>query len=105
MRVGAQTVFLTPGSLAARTYGREEIRERHRHRYEFVPEFEPALGARGMRFTGTTEDGYYEIAEIPEHPWFVGVQFHPEFLSNPLRPHPLFREFVGAALRRRESRA
>ncbi len=103
MRVGAQTVRLKPDSLAARIYGRETIRERHRHRYEFVPRFESLLGEHGMHFTGATEDGYFEVAEIPGHPWFVGVQFHPEFLSNPLRPHPLFRDFVGASRKRRKA--
>jgi len=103
MRVGAQTVRLESDSLAARIYGAEKIRERHRHRYEFVPDFEPLLRSRGMHFTGTTEDGYYEVIELSAHPWFMGVQFHPEFRSNPLRPHPLFRDFVGASLKRREA--
>ncbi len=100
MRVGAETCLLKPDSLAAKTYGATTIRERHRHRYEFERRYEEIVESRGMRFSGHTEDGFFEVAEIPDHPWFVAVQFHPEFQSNPLRPHPLFREFVGAALRR-----
>ena len=101
MRVGAETCLLKPDSLAARTYGGTTIRERHRHRYEFERKYEELVESRGMRFSGHTEDGYFEVAEIPDHPWFLAVQFHPEFQSNPLRPHPLFRDFIGAALRSR----
>ncbi len=103
MRVGAVTCVLEEGSMAARAYGANRIRERHRHRYEFDHGYERRLTEEGMRFTGSTEDGFFEVCELPEHPWFVAVQFHPEFQSNPLRPHPLFRDFVGAALERRES--
>ena len=102
MRVGAVTCLLEEGSLAARIYGTTRIRERHRHRYEFHRDYEALLVSEGMRFSGSTEDGFFEVCEIPDHPWFIAVQFHPEFQSNPLRPHPLFRDFVGAALQRRE---
>ena len=98
MRVGAVTCILEEGSLAARTYGATRISERHRHRYEFERGYTKLVESRGMKFSGLTEDGFYEIAEIPDHPWFLAVQFHPEFQSNPLRPHPLFSEFIGAAL-------
>ena len=71
---------------------------RHRHRFEFNCLYEPALKERGMLISGRSPDGkFVEIAELPGHPWFIGVQFHPEFLSRPLRPHPLFASFVGAA--------
>ena len=105
MRVGAATCILEEGSLAARTYGSTRISERHRHRYEFERGYTELVESRGMKFSGFTEDGFYEIAEIPEHPWFLAVQFHPEFQSNPLRPHPLFSEFIGAALRNRDREA
>ncbi len=105
MRVGAVTCLLEEGSLAAQVYGTTRIRERHRHRYEFHHDYEARLTAEGMRFSGSTEDGFFEVCEIPDHPWFLAVQFHPEFQSNPLRPHPLFREFIGAALERREGLA
>ena len=104
MRVGAATCILREGSLAARAYGATRIRERHRHRYEFERGYTDLVESRGMKFSGLTEDGFYEIAEIPDHPWFLAVQFHPEFQSNPLRPHPLFSDFIEAALRNREQR-
>ena len=98
MRLGAWTCVLEPDSLAAKAYGTTEISERHRHRYEFNREYEAVLTGGGLRLTGTTPDAtYVEIVEIPEHPFFLGCQFHPEFKSKPLEPHPLFREFVGAA--------
>ena len=98
MRLGAWTCVLEPDSLAARAYGTTEISERHRHRYEFNREYEAVLTGGGLRLTGTTPDAtYVEIVEIPDHPFFLGCQFHPEFKSKPLEPHPLFREFIGAA--------
>ncbi|MGE5489133.1 MAG: CTP synthase [bacterium] len=98
MRLGAYPCQLAPGSLARRAYGRELISERHRHRYEFNREYEQALTAAGMRISGRTPDGVYvEICELPDHPWFLGCQFHPEFKSKPLEPHPLFSAFIGAA--------
>jgi CTP synthase len=102
MRLGAWTCVLEPGSLAARAYGTTEISERHRHRYEFNREYEAILTGAGLRLTGTTPDAtYVEIVEIPGHPFFLGCQFHPEFKSKPLEPHPLFRDFVGASYRHR----
>ncbi len=98
MRLGAWPCKLEPGSLAHRAYGTLEISERHRHRYEFNREYEKALTAAGLRISGTTPDGnYVEIVEVPDHPWFLGCQFHPEFKSKPLAPHPLFSAFVGAS--------
>lgn len=98
MRLGAWDCVLVPDSLASKAYGTTEISERHRHRYEFNREFEPALTAAGLRLTGTTTDStYVEIVEIPGHPFFLGCQFHPEFKSKPLEPHPLFRDFVAAS--------
>ncbi|MGB8478190.1 MAG: CTP synthase [Acidobacteriaceae bacterium] len=102
MRLGAWPCMLQPDSLAARAYGQTEISERHRHRYEFNREYEAILTGAGLRITGTTPDAtYVEIVEIPTHPFFLGCQFHPEFKSKPLQPHPLFREFVGASYRNR----
>jgi CTP synthase len=98
MRLGAWTCVLEPDSLAAKAYGTTEISERHRHRYEFNREYEAVLTGGGLRLTGTTPDAtYVEIVEIPDHPFFLGCQFHPEFKSKPLEPHPLFKDFVGAA--------
>ena len=98
MRLGAWACLLEPGSKAAEAYGRTEISERHRHRYEFNREYEPLLTGAGLRITGTTPDStYVEIVELPEHPFFLGCQFHPEFKSKPLEPHPLFRSFVTAS--------
>lgn len=99
MRLGRYPCVLRPGSRAAALYGAEEISERHRHRYEFNNDFRDALAEKGLRAAGLSPDGHLvEIVEESEHPWFVGVQFHPEFKSRPDRPHPLFRGFVEAAL-------
>ena len=98
MRLGAWACVLEPDSLAAKAYGTTEISERHRHRYEFNREYEAVLTGAGLRLTGTTPDAtYVEIVEIPEHPFFLGCQFHPEFKSKPLEPHPLFHAFVKAS--------
>jgi CTP synthase len=107
MRLGAWDCKLEPGSLAAKAYGVTEISERHRHRYEFNQEYREQMAAAGMKFTGTTPDGtYIEIVELDpaEHPYFLGCQFHPEFKSKPLEPHPLFRSFVGASYENRKRR-
>src|ERR1035437_5073822 len=91
-----------PGSHAAKAYAVTEISERHRHRYEFNREYEPVLTGAGLRLTGTTPDAtYVEIVEIPTHPFFLACQFHPEFKSKPLEPHPLFRDFIGASYKNR----
>ena len=103
MRVGSWPCSLTPGSFAHRAYGNGEIDERHRHRYEFNrPEYEDVLTSHGMRITGETPNvDYVEICELPNHPWFLGCQFHPEFKSKPLEPQPLFSAFVRASHDRR----
>ena len=98
MRLGAWPCKIEPGTLAHRVYGQTEISERHRHRYEFNREYEEPLTAGGLKISGSTPDGtYVEMVEIPEHPYFIGCQFHPEFKSKPLEPHPLFKAFVGAS--------
>jgi len=100
MRLGEYPCQLTPGSLAERAYGARLIHERHRHRYEFNCLYEPALLERGMKISGRSPDGkFVEIAEVPGHPWYLAVQFHPEFKSKPTRPHPLFASFVEASYR------
>jgi CTP synthase len=100
MRLGRYACELAPGSLARRIYGTDLVHERHRHRFEFNCLYEPALAEKGMRISGRSPDGkFVEIAELPSHPWFVAVQFHPEFQSRPLKPHPLFASFVEAAKR------
>jgi len=105
MRLGAWDCRLEPDSLAARAYGKTEISERHRHRYEFNREYEALMTGAGLRITGSTPDGtYVEIVEIPTHPYFLGCQFHPEFKSKPLEPHPLFREFIKASYENRGKR-
>jgi CTP synthase len=104
MRLGAWACVMEPDSLAAKAYGTTEISERHRHRYEFNREYEAVLTGAGLRLTGTTPDAtYVEIVEIPTHPFFLACQFHPEFKSKPLEPHPLFRAFVGASYKNRVS--
>ncbi|MHB8653601.1 MAG: CTP synthase [Terriglobia bacterium] len=99
MRLGAWTARIKPGSFAHQAYGELEISERHRHRYEFNREYQEMLTANGLDITGATPDEtYVEIVEIRDHPWFLGCQFHPEFKSRPLAPHPLFKAFIGAAV-------
>jgi CTP synthase len=106
MRLGAYPCRIKPGSLVAEAYGVLEISERHRHRYEFSNPYREIFERNGVRFSGLSPDGaLVEIMEIPDHPWFVGCQFHPELKSRPTRPHPLFAGFVGAAQRARNARA
>ncbi len=105
MRLGAWPCKLESGSFAHRAYGQLEISERHRHRYEFNREYEQQLVDAGFRITGRTPDGVYvEIVEVADHPWFLGCQFHPEFKSKPLQPHPLFAAFLGASREHRDRR-
>ena len=106
MRLGAYPCILTPGSRAYQAYGKAEISERHRHRYEFNREYEQILTSHGLRIVGSSPDkNFVEVVEIENHPWFVGCQFHPEFKSKPLVPHPLFHDFIRASYEhRRESR-
>jgi len=98
MRLGLYPCKLAPGSLAERCYSDELVYERHRHRYEFNNEYRDDIEAAGLKISGTSPDGrLVEIVELPDHPWFLAVQFHPEFTSRPNRPQPLFREFVKAS--------
>ncbi|MFQ5348464.1 MAG: CTP synthase [Rhodothalassiaceae bacterium] len=100
MRLGAYPAVLRPGSRVRAIYGRENISERHRHRYEVNIAYRERLEAAGLVFSGMSPDGRLpEIVEIPGHPWFIGVQFHPELKSKPFEPHPLFASFIEAALR------
>ena len=104
MRLGAWPCNISPGSLAQEVYGAEQVSERHRHRYEFNPEFRQTLERAGLVFSGVSPDGkFVEIVELPrdEHPWFLGCQFHPEYKSKPLNAHPLFTSFVRAAFENR----
>jgi CTP synthase len=99
MRLGAYPAMLSRGSRVAEVYGATEISERHRHRYEVNTGYKGRLEQRGMRFSGMSPDGVLpEIVEYDEHPWFVGVQFHPELKSRPFEPHPLFASFIEAAV-------
>jgi CTP synthase len=99
MRLGAYDAVLDPESRIAAIYGATRISERHRHRYEVNIAYRDTLEAAGLRFSGMSPDGLLpEIVEIPDHPWFIGVQFHPELKSRPFEPHPLFTSFVKAAL-------
>jgi CTP synthase len=105
MRLGQWPCVLQTESLAAKAYGKLEINERHRHRYEFNNEYRDRFAQAGMVASGLSPDGQLvEIIELPGHPWFLAVQFHPEFLSKPTRAHPLFRDFVGASMRQRQAR-
>jgi CTP synthase len=100
MRLGAYPAILKPDSLAARAYGATEISERHRHRYEFNNTYRAELEAKGLILAGVSPNNeLVEIIELANHPWFVGVQFHPEFKSRPNKPHPLFRDFIGATIK------
>ena len=105
MRLGSWPCKLVENSFAYRAYESREIHERHRHRYEFNREYEERLRAAGLRITGETPDGtYVEICELADHPWFLGCQFHPEFKSKPMEPHPLFKAFIGASYENRRRR-
>ena len=105
MRLGSWPCALTPEWRAREAYGFEQVDERHRHRYEFNREYEDCLTAAGLRITGETPDNtYVEICEIAGHPWYLGCQFHPEFKSKPMEPHPLFKAFIGAAQEFRKNR-
>ena len=97
MRLGAYPCEIKEGTLAYQAYEKKLIRERHRHRYEFNNDYKKAFEEKGMVFSGTLERGSLcEISEISSHPWMLGVQFHPEFKSKPIEPHPLFRQFIEA---------
>lgn len=99
MRLGSYACRLLPGTLSAQAYGDTWVTERHRHRYEFNNDYRAQLEQHGLRIAGTSPDGrLVEIVEVEKHPWFVGVQFHPEFTSRPNRPQPLFRDFIRASL-------
>jgi CTP synthase len=101
MRLGAYPAMLKPGSRVAEVYGATEISERHRHRYEVNVKYAKELAKHGMEVSGWSPDGLLpEIMEIPDHPWFIGVQFHPELKSRPLEPHPLFTSFIAAAVQK-----
>jgi len=105
MRLGSYVCRLKPGSRAAAIYAASEVSERHRHRYEFNKEYLETIERHGLVVSGLTPDGkFVEIAELPDHPWFVAVQYHPEFKSTPLLPHPLFKDFVRASLARQRER-
>jgi len=105
MRLGAYPCKLAGGTRAGEAYGRDAISERHRHRYEVANRYREQLAARGLVFSGLSPDEHLvEICEVPGHPWFLGCQFHPEFKSRPLEPHPLFAAFIGAALKRHRER-
>ena len=105
MRLGRYECELAKGSIAERIYGTSLVSERHRHRFEFNCLYEKELADKGMRVSGRSPDGkFVEIAEMPSHPWFVAVQFHPEFQSKPLKPHPLFASFVEAAYRHKSGK-
>jgi CTP synthase len=105
MRLGAFQCRLVPGSQAHRAFRSELISERHRHRYEVNNDYRSRLEAAGLRFSGTSPDGsLVEVIELPNHPWFVGIQSHPEFKSKPTQPHPLFRDFIGASLENRKAK-
>jgi CTP synthase len=98
MRLGAYEAVLERGSKVSGIYGTAEISERHRHRYEVNTGYRDRLGQHGMRFSGMSPDGLTGDHRIRDHPWFIGVQFHPELKSRPFKPHPLFASFVEAAV-------
>ncbi len=105
MRLGAWPCFVEQDSFAYEAYGQKEISERHRHRYEFNNDYKKVVTDKGLRITGVSPDGRLaEIVEVKDHPWFLGCQFHPEFKSQPTNPHPLFREFIAAALKKAQCR-
>ena len=102
MRLGSYPCVIKKGTLADQAYGQEETLERHRHRYEFNNQFEAKLAEKGLIISGRCPQGnLVEIVELSDHPWFLGCQFHPEFQSRPMKPHPLFRQFLAASLKHR----
>ena len=103
MRLGAQVCQVEKDSITFKCYGSTSIKERHRHRYEFNNDYLEALQKAGLKLTGKSEDGMLvEVVEVPDHPWFVGCQFHPEFTSTPRDGHPLFTGFIKAAIAQSE---
>jgi CTP synthase len=105
MRLGAYPCATKDGTLTHRIYGKKEISERHRHRFEVNNAYRETLEKAGLTLSGTSPDNeLVEIIELKDHPWFIGVQFHPEFKSAPRTPHPLFRSFIAAALQHRNAR-
>lgn len=105
MRLGAYDCTITPGTLAHRIYGSEKVSERHRHRYEVNNRYVERLTAQGLVISGMNDaTGLVEMVELPDHPWYVGVQSHPEFKSKPLAPHPIFKDFIAAAKKHRQAR-
>lgn len=106
MRLGSYECALTPGTHAYKAYGKNSVRERHRHRYEVNNAYVGQLQRGGLTISGINpRRNLVEIVEIADHPWFVGVQFHPEFQSKPSAPHPLFAAFIGAALKNKRALA
>jgi CTP synthase len=105
MRLGGQSCQLAPGSLAQKIYGANQIIERHRHRYEVNNTLLPAIEKAGMKVSGrSAHEDLVELIELPNHPWFLGCQFHPEFTSNPRDGHPLFMSFIRAAILHHEKK-
>ncbi len=103
MRLGLYPCKITDGTLAEKIYGERNIYERHRHRYEFNNDYRELLTSKGMMVSGQSPDNrLVEMIELPDHPWYLGVQFHPEFKSRPNHAHPLFKSFIEAALKRKK---
>ena len=103
MRLGSYDCKLREGSKSFKAYGQKKVAERHRHRYEFNDEYREQLESNGLQIVGVNPgSGLVEIVELKDHPFFVGVQFHPEFKSEPLNPHPLFKAFAAAAVKRKK---
>jgi CTP synthase len=103
MRLGAYPCTIVEGSFAEKAYGQKDISERHRHRYEFNNDYRTLFTEKGLLLSGLSPRGdLVEIVEIPDHPWFLGCQFHPEFKSRPMNPHPLFKDFIAAAVKQGE---
>jgi CTP synthase len=106
MRLGGYPCRIKEGTLAHRIYGQTDIRERHRHRYEVNQKYLPALREHGLVISGLSPDGkFVEMVELPDHPWFLGCQFHPEYRSRPVDPHPLFVSYIAAAIEEKRRRA
>ena len=106
MRLGAYPCVLQEGSKAHEAYGTLEISERHRHRYEYNNSFRDIMVENGLVLSGLSPDGeLVEVIELPNHPWFVASQYHPEFQSSPMKAHPLFREFIKAAVKYRDDKS